>query len=224
MCEWNVIQRVTFHGHNLRIDRTSFIQTDRNRKFVSTLWKMSVDFLNYGLWDIEIQIICQSHVKTRTLDKAKLVAFGRCTVRWPTPDIIIFYNIYNTWCHDVTAWCSWQISVCQIYNRGIINCPSPYIDRDLIYLESLNQTAITHDAATVTEHFDSPEGNWNSFRHRLLQVLLFCDFAIYSRYFKILNRHNLAVRGKIQFVPYVAELFRSSLFNFLSILRQTRRM
>jgi len=52
-----------------------------------------------------------------------------------------------------------QTSVHQICNRDIINCPYSYIDRDFIYRESLNQTAITHDAATVMEHFDSPEGN-----------------------------------------------------------------
>lgn len=32
-----------------------------------------------------------------------------------------------------------------ICNRGIINRPSAYADRDFIYRESLNQTAITHN-------------------------------------------------------------------------------
>lgn len=64
---------------------------------------------------------------------------------------------------------------------------------------------LTTPRAAVTEHFDSPEGNWNSFRHRLLRIAhsslppclpIFRDFAIYRRHLKILNRRDLKLAAK----------------------------
>lgn len=76
---------------------------------------------------------------------------------------------------------------------------------------------LTTPRAAVTEHFDSPEGNWNSFRHRLLRIAhsslppclpIFRDFAIYRRHLKILNRRDLKLAAKKKIhSAHVVELF-----------------
>lgn len=76
---------------------------------------------------------------------------------------------------------------------------------------------LTTPRTAVTEHFDSPEGNWNSFRHRLLRIAhsslppclpIFRDFAIYRRHLKILNRRDLKLAAKKKIhSAHVVELF-----------------